>query len=1169
MKNLLLLFIFILSAQIVNSQTSYQKGIIRGNFTDNTQLDLMEFDNINQHVLAGRFYDSVQVSPFFGSQTLYGGSIASSVHNAFFAVYDEFGSVMFAHKFGNATDSVTITSATFDNSSNLILAGTFKGTVDFADNATTPFYLTSTGAGSDGFLVYFDYTGAFINAVMFESNGSRAIVNDVTFNAVGDILAVGNFTGTIDMDPSAADTLFTATGTDGFIVTLNSGLGYISSAIFDGVGNQIPTHVTSDWTYPIVGGLFNGQIDLDLSGGNAITPSNGANDVFIAYMDNAYVVSDSIIIGGPGYEQIKDMMFSLTYSYQVLMEFEQTVDFDPNGGGSILTSNGQSDVAVVRYGFNGMSFGSVSQFGNSNDDVAYRIVKNNAGGGRSSNPDDDYIVTLGFSSSYDFDPNTSNVVFGNSSNTTMNSAIINLDSAGNYMNHGIIEGKSILGYKGIGFSGNDIIMAGNFNGSLVDILPYADTSTLTHSGANAIFYEKHNRCQITMDAPYIVEPYECFTCNAKLAPGSVYGAIGSLSYFWSNGDYISYDEVATVVCPDNSFFYSLNVTDYYGCSVNDTIWVHHHDSIAALDVTLNLTATSCGNNLGIADGTPINNLGTASFYWSNGSTAFSADSLVAGNYFVHMTDDSLKCYVAKTFFIDNSDGPVITVNSSTEPACGGVNDGSIDVSVSGGAAPYTFLWSNGETTEDLTGLAGGNYTLIVTDAAGCENTVCLTLYQPNEMYGYLSSGLANCGFADGYIVVEVYGGNDPYTFQWDAAAGSSTNDTVLNLPSGLYNVTVTDSIGCSKNFGYGISDWGGPWAYTNWTSNPDCIGTSGFIDIYSWTPGLGMTYQWATGENTEDISVTTGGTYNVIITDDWFCKTHVSAWVMQVPPMEPTICMVTVDSTSTQNVVVWDKSTTQEAEYYNIYREGYCDNNNFGIVGTVDFDSLSVFYDTVVNSDTRTWRYYVTAVDTCGVESGASAIHRTIHLTAAFCPDTTLGLEWSEYQGMPILGYKIYRENPAQTGYDFVDSVGPLTTNYIDAINFAPYTEVEYFIDAIPASPCVATRAYNQNEARSNHSRAGVPPPDTTSTVDLPEVVIENSFQLYPNPSNEVVYLNINGEKTNWKLEMLDQIGRVVMSGNVRDRATLPVKNINAGVYFIRLTSETNEIHIMKLMVIH
>ncbi len=1164
------LFLIFVSISAI-AQTSYTVGTIRGNASDNTTMTRMNFDTYDNHVAFGKFKDSIYKEPFNMNQLLYGGS--STVHNAYFIVYDAYGNASFAHKLGNTTDSVTIKSAKITNSGNLLVCGSFKGTVDFADNTGNPIYLTSTGTNSDGFVAYYDYLGNLMNAILLDGNGGYASANDLVLDANGYVVVIGNFTGTIDIDGSGVNYDLTSTGgNDGFVATYDGSLGFITAAILDGTGNQIPKFLIAEWNDIIIGGSYDGQFDFDLSVSTNITTSNGGKDIFMMYLDNAYNTINYISLGGAGNDHLKDLRYEYNQGYFCLIDFAQTVNFDPKFGTVNKISSGNTDVAVARYTTN-FSLGYVKQFGNANADLGYRLVKNSAGMARGPmNPEYHYIFAMGFNGALDINPDPIESLVINSSNTSINSAIINIDSSGNYVFHGVIEATSIVGLLPTGFNGSTMIVGGNFSGTNVDLLPYSEVFQITHTGSNSGFYMHYNRCQITASKPYILEPYECGTCNVKLAVDNVQGGFPPYSYYWSNGVNYSLDQIGTDLCPNNSNYYDLNITDFYGCIYLDTIWVRGYDPLPALDMNLNVINTSCGNNFGSASATPLNNLGTTSYLWSNGSTNSSTDSLIAGNYSVQVVDDSLTCYYEKTFFIDNSDGPSIAVVTAVDPACGNLDNGSIDVTISGGAAPYTFLWTNGATTEDINGLEGGTYTLTVTDATGCENSLCISLYQPSELYIYqINNYYSSCNFNDGILTVGSYGGFTPYTYQWDANAGSATGDSVANLFAGMYTVTVTDSLGCTADYTFGISDsyWLAPFITYNYITNPNCLGTEGYIDVYAQaysTFGI-LNFQWNTGETTQNLVDALSGVHLLQATDDDGCRTVATFYVNQELPNAPTICMVTIDSTATQNVVVWDKSTTQEADYYNIYREGFCNQNDFGIVGSVPFDSLSAFYDTVVNSDTRTWRYYVTAVDTCGFESNGSEIHRTIHLSALVDADTNIVLDWSEYLGMQILGYKVYRKQPVGLLFDYVDSIGEFTTNYLDTIDFTGYGEVEYFVEAVPALVCNATRAYNQNEARSNHSRVSAP--QDTSTVAVSEIAKETSIKMYPNPSNDIVNLKVKSDSKNWTLQMMDQTGRIIVSGRLNNQTAFSTKDIASGVYFIRMTSDTNEIHTLKLMIVH
>ncbi|MBK9462978.1 MAG: SprB repeat-containing protein [Sphingobacteriales bacterium] len=110
------------------------------------------------------------------------------------------------------------------------------------------------------------------------------------------------------------------------------------------------------------------------------------------------------------------------------------------------------------------------------------------------------------------------------------------------------------------------------------------------------------------------------------------------------------------------------------------------------------------------------------YLWSNGSTTEDIGGLTAGNYGVTVTDAN-GCNITDTYLITEPSAVAITVDSSTPTTCNGAPTGSIAISVSGGTPGYTYLWSNGSTTEDVSGLSAGNYVVTVTDANGCTSTV--------------------------------------------------------------------------------------------------------------------------------------------------------------------------------------------------------------------------------------------------------------------------------------------------------------------------------------------------------------------------------------------------------------------------------------------------------------
>src|SRR5206468_5366504 len=126
--------------------------------------------------------------------------------------------------------------------------------------------------------------------------------------------------------------------------------------------------------------------------------------------------------------------------------------------------------------------------------------------------------------------------------------------------------------------------------------------------------------------------------------------------------------------------------------------------------------------------------------------------------------------------------------------CFGNATGSVDLTVSGGTAPYTYAWSNGATTQDLTGLTAGTYNVTVTDANGCTATASATLIQPAAALTASTTQVnVQCfGNATGSVDLTVSGGTAPYTYAW--SNGATTQD-LTRLTAGAYNVTVTDAKG--------------------------------------------------------------------------------------------------------------------------------------------------------------------------------------------------------------------------------------------------------------------------------------------------------------------------------------------------------------------------------------
>ena len=152
------------------------------------------------------------------------------------------------------------------------------------------------------------------------------------------------------------------------------------------------------------------------------------------------------------------------------------------------------------------------------------------------------------------------------------------------------------------------------------------------------------------------------------------------------------------------------------------------------------------------------------------------------------------------FQIEEVEDLVVDVNTGQEPPilCFGECNGFIDISVSGGTAPYSFLWSNGETTEDLSDLCPGFYSVTITDSNGCCEIIERTIEEVPEIEILIDSFTENLdcfGDCNGQINIDVSGGNQPYSFFWFGPDGFFSNDEDLT-PEDPYN-----------ELGFGFKAW--------------------------------------------------------------------------------------------------------------------------------------------------------------------------------------------------------------------------------------------------------------------------------------------------------------------------------------------------------------------------
>ena len=492
--------------------------------------------------------------------------------------------------------------------------------------------------------------------------------------------------------------------------------------------------------------------------------------------------------------------------------------------------------------------------------------------------------------------------------------------------------------------------------------------------------------------------------------------------------------------------------------------------------------------------------------------------------------------------------PFATLLNINQPIpCNGTT-GEITAVVSGGTLPYTYHWSNGLTTDTISGLIAGTYTVTVSTASyGCTLIDSITLVAPVVIsVDAGSSQSVICGDSAqlGCIVFPIV--TPLLTYQWAPISG--LNNSTIPYPKALvtgnikYFVTVTTSNGCiaidSINITSSLSitgndktvNCGDSTIILNTTTN--YTGTDNLT--YSWLPITGLD-----NPNIANPTATIGSnqTYTVTVSMLNGCNATDNVSVTKVPMNAPEICIVGVNS-SNKNMIVWNKTVSTAIDSINIYKE----TNVSGVyakIGAIAFPDLSVFVDTASRPDVHSDKYKISIHDYCGFESDKSTYHKTMHLSINQGMGTTWNLIWELYEGFAVPTYNIYR-GTTPTSLTLIGSIaGGGTTQYTD--NTAPGGYLYYQIEVVSSNPCNPSKSISSSLSNiASTQYAGI-----ENNLDG-----YRNFSIYPNPTNDKIEIE---SMQNANIEIINFQGQIIESINTTSaKTTIDVSKLLSGVYIIK-----------------
>lgn len=390
----------------------------------------------------------------------------------------------------------------------------------------------------------------------------------------------------------------------------------------------------------------------------------------------------------------------------------------------------------------------------------------------------------------------------------------------------------------------------------------------------------------------------------------VSGGTGPYSYVWTkDGVFFSSDQNINQLAPG---LYEVTVTDANNCQpIRQTISISQPDPLVA-SVT-NKTDVDCfGDNTGsiqisVAGGTPYYDVSGLPYYnyaWTgpNGYTSseLSINQLFAGEYSLIVRDSNNCEFTLSLTLVEN---PIIQIDyTTTEISCYGANDASMNVTLSGGKAPYTFQWSNMSTLLHQTNLSAGSYTITVTDSLGCQQEKTIIIPEaPVFMIDPIVTQISCHGANNGSIQLNLVGGIAPISLVWND--GSPDGLTRNALAPGTYTATITDSKPCQIVRTFIIVE-PAPLAITGITNDAiDCTVTNGGnIDLIVSGGTPPYQYQWSNGAQTEDLNNLTNGNYAVTVTDSRGCVIQSQYVINRPDPLSVSFDIQTDSNCETREV---------------------------------------------------------------------------------------------------------------------------------------------------------------------------------------------------------------------------------------------------------------------------
>lgn len=349
------------------------------------------------------------------------------------------------------------------------------------------------------------------------------------------------------------------------------------------------------------------------------------------------------------------------------------------------------------------------------------------------------------------------------------------------------------------------------------------------------------------------------------------GGTPGYTYSWANTSGVNLPYFSEDLANITEDTYTVVVTDANGCQeTTSQVVTEPANYISTTPVLVDILCF--GDATGsidpvIAGGTP-----GYTYSWSNGATSATNNNLSAGTYDLLLTDNNGCTENYSYTLVEPVSGLTLTL-TGTDIDCFGASTGAIATNVGGGTPEYSYLWSNGSTTPDISDVPAGNYSVTVTDDHGCTISDNLTLNEPAAplVLSAVVTDVDCYGNNNGAVDLTITGGTGPYEQLWSNSATFvmvDTTEDISNQYSDSYTVLVTDNNGCTETLTSVINEPAEPLAITGVVDDANCFGLNdGAIDATVTGGTTAYNYSWSSGATTEDLVAILAGSYTLTVTD--------------------------------------------------------------------------------------------------------------------------------------------------------------------------------------------------------------------------------------------------------------------------------------------------------------